>query len=115
LDPASLSFNIGGTIVGIVVVIAVLKWRVGAMEKRQDKRDELIEKLFDRLETHEKEDAKEHRQFDVAITKVSQQQETTEVIADALLDLMKKLGHDTDRYRRRRNGNGSSRHPNNGD
>lgn len=90
--------------VAAVIALAVVKWRVSALEKCHARITRLIDKLFERTEKQALENAQEHKDFAVAIASIKSTQETAEVIADALLDFLRKQGHDTERYSRRRNG-----------
>lgn len=85
---------------------AVLRYRVGVNERNHtmcsEKTTKLIERLFDRCDRHERENAKEHTEMAVAIGKVEATQQSVEVLADMVTDLLKANGHDTDKYRNRR-------------
>lgn len=62
---------------------------------------ELMDKLFDRCEQYEYRNSSDHESMRVTLAKVEATQMTADVVADALLELMKKQDHDTEKYRRR--------------
>lgn len=100
MDYSSL-INLGTVLTGAFATLAVLRWRVKIIERDIHTMQKIAEKLLHRIEEYERMNGREHRAFDVTLTRLEVTQQAAEVAADAILELLKHQGHNTESYRRR--------------